>query len=1697
MTTVAQLTIEMAANVARLRTDMDAARRTVDGAMGHIGKSAQTATRLLGGIGGALAVQQLARQYLQFADAVTVVENKLRLAHTSVYAQKRAYDELFVIAQRSRVSFTELSHTYSSIARNGGPQSQVLKVTEAISNAMTVSGGAAEGMKAALVQLGQGMASGVLRGEELNSVMEQTPRLARAIADGMGITLGQLRQYGAAGLLTTEAVTRALISQADVLKNEVATATMTVAQANTVLDNSATNLVGSIDKATNASGFWAGTVKALSNDLDAMGAAIDRTAKSGYGGFMQMGNALTVLGGRSVLGFVQGGFNMFNGAVNAVTGNVLGLKENIDLMPEAFKAFGDEQASVNRKLVDARAYYDKLAERLGKAPENIYIKSELHQLGLYIGKLQQAKAEQDKLSGASNPASYSNEDRREAARQGDLKAAAAREQARADLLKKYASPVEKMNRELQEQREKLGALFTPELEARIRANFEKPTRGAGAAASATVDEFKKLADALKGDITAGAAAAEAAQRGYNSAQAGFLELAASPEWAKLTTDQRAQVAVLYEQKIAQEQATDVRKLATEAVTEAVKVNAELVKQYANAAASAQQRLTDLEHEAEAVAYAERNQIGLAQAVELTTIARLKEQQVGAMGNEAIVLQLQAEIEAHEKIVGMLNSTDVRDAGRELRKNEAAEWARTWDQVGQSFTDALMQGGKSVSEYLKDLFRTLVLRPILAPVGGVVSSLLGGAASAGQGASAASSASGLLGGLGQVSALASAFGTGMAASFTSMVSAGVSGWATAAGSLIGSGSAAGIAAGLGMVAAPLAAAALLWKPLFGRKLKDSGITGEFGGDAGFSGSQYQFFKGGLFRSDKTSTTGMDGELRAALVSQYNLLKDNTTGLAGQLKLSAAALETYNRKIKFSTKGLTEDQIVARLNEEFGAMGEEMAALVLGTTAYTREGEAASATLVRLSTSLTGANALLGVVGQTLFDVGLVGADMASQLADKFGGLDAMAQATAAYYQTYYTASERADAATAALTAGLGTLGLSLPNTNAGFRALVDGLDLTTEHGRTTYATLLQMAPEFAALQVELQRLADETAAQLIAAFTGRGQLLPALGSMADAIAATTAQALVFAGPVSTINRLLGDAASGVLVFGDQLDTTTSALTPAQAAVAALHGEVFALRTAASGTVVDVAGLAEALEGVDTRAFVATVVGVFDLIGQRIQETLASIADERTALREAAMAIIAPGGMSVAQIRSQITASMVGLPSSAGVARTQTALATADARVATREAAVYNAQGAILALAASQRDAIAKAQASITNIVDVEWYKLARPDVVNSVLGRDGKYQDHFDRFGIFEGGSANLSDRNARTTIRRLTEQLEAGTPAALATRLTAAQTALSTELANQAAAVEAAKTAQLSYVDALQKYSLDSSKAVANLGRLREETVRYYESQRQLAELMTGTASGLRATVAQFRFDQLDPAAQLASLQDRYNVAYSMALSTTGETLAGYGAELNGLINPLLAKAQEAGLTGIEYSNLVSTVLARAEAAATRLEANAPQNYQAESLGLLGQIDSTLAALEAGALTADQLIVNAINAGRDSTRDGLRAVVAALTGQTIPAFALGGMHAGGVRLVGENGPELEVTGPSRIYSAGQTRAMLGGNSSEAVVAELRALRQEVAALRRENATLQTQTVVNTGKTARQLDRWDVEGLAVRNTEGETLTVETA
>lgn len=242
-------------------------------------QSASAAT-LLGTALGALGAAALARDTLMMADAYTSMQSRLKLATGSAYELVKANERLFAVSQDSRVGLEATVDLYASLSRSteqlGLSQERLVGVTETINRALIVSGASAGAAQAALTQLGQGLASGTLRGDELNSVLEQTPRLAKAIADGMGISVGQLRKLGAEGKITGEAIIGALEGQAGKIANEFDQMEMTIGQAFTKIQNSVTKYVGD---ANQAAGITRGIAEAMSLaadniDLVASGAGV-------------------------------------------------------------------------------------------------------------------------------------------------------------------------------------------------------------------------------------------------------------------------------------------------------------------------------------------------------------------------------------------------------------------------------------------------------------------------------------------------------------------------------------------------------------------------------------------------------------------------------------------------------------------------------------------------------------------------------------------------------------------------------------------------------------------------------------------------------------------------------------------------------------------------------------------------------------------------------------------------------------------------------------------------------------------------------------------------------------------------------------------------------------------------------------------------------------------------------------------------------------------------------------------------------------------------------------------------------------------------------------------------------------------------------------------------------------------------------
>lgn len=149
-------------------------------------------------------------------------------------------------------------------------QENALGLTQSINQAVQLSGGSAASADAAVTQLIQGLQSGVLRGEEFNSVMEQAPRLALALANGLGVTTGELRKMAQAGQLSTKVVIDALKSQSAALQDEFGKLPATVGRAITDLQTQWMIFIGGLNDSTGATSYVAEGINKIANNLDSL-----------------------------------------------------------------------------------------------------------------------------------------------------------------------------------------------------------------------------------------------------------------------------------------------------------------------------------------------------------------------------------------------------------------------------------------------------------------------------------------------------------------------------------------------------------------------------------------------------------------------------------------------------------------------------------------------------------------------------------------------------------------------------------------------------------------------------------------------------------------------------------------------------------------------------------------------------------------------------------------------------------------------------------------------------------------------------------------------------------------------------------------------------------------------------------------------------------------------------------------------------------------------------------------------------------------------------------------------------------------------------------------------------------------------------------------------------------------------------------
>ncbi|WP_323614997.1 tape measure protein [Pseudomonas putida] len=212
-----------------------------------LGPAAKAAAAAMASIG----VGQLTNNLLRATDRFKTMAGQIGLVSASTAEAARTFETLKAMANETGSSlestvslFTRMSNATKGA---GFSQEQLLKATDAVNKAFLVSSASQQEATAASIQLSQAMASGTLRGEELNSVMEQAPRITRALSEYLGVTNGQIRAMAAEGKITSEVVMNALLRSLSSLNKEVASMPPLFERASQVMKNNFLAAIGQIN----------------------------------------------------------------------------------------------------------------------------------------------------------------------------------------------------------------------------------------------------------------------------------------------------------------------------------------------------------------------------------------------------------------------------------------------------------------------------------------------------------------------------------------------------------------------------------------------------------------------------------------------------------------------------------------------------------------------------------------------------------------------------------------------------------------------------------------------------------------------------------------------------------------------------------------------------------------------------------------------------------------------------------------------------------------------------------------------------------------------------------------------------------------------------------------------------------------------------------------------------------------------------------------------------------------------------------------------------------------------------------------------------------------------------------------------------------------------------------------------------------
>ncbi|HGN0211245.1 TPA: tape measure protein [Proteus mirabilis] len=257
---------------------MDSSFNRTSQSVNNTERSMLSLSKVAASLAGYLSASMVASYSEAWTELNNKLSNSVRASESLVDVTQRVFD----ISQATRSSLDATATLYARLELGtreyNTSAADLAKLTSIINQGFIVSGATAQEAENAIIQLSQGIASGVLRGEEFNSVAEQGSRLMVALADSMGVGIGQLRKMAAEGKLTTDVVVKGLLSQGDAIGKEFAKTTRTMSQAFQEAGNNVTKFLGENTTVKAGLSVFSDAVITVSKNLDVMTDVLALTA---------------------------------------------------------------------------------------------------------------------------------------------------------------------------------------------------------------------------------------------------------------------------------------------------------------------------------------------------------------------------------------------------------------------------------------------------------------------------------------------------------------------------------------------------------------------------------------------------------------------------------------------------------------------------------------------------------------------------------------------------------------------------------------------------------------------------------------------------------------------------------------------------------------------------------------------------------------------------------------------------------------------------------------------------------------------------------------------------------------------------------------------------------------------------------------------------------------------------------------------------------------------------------------------------------------------------------------------------------------------------------------------------------------------------------------------------------------------------